>query len=55
MSGLVSGSLSLVPGVGHWVLGRRRKAAALFVFDVGIIFTLFFLRSTAGRVIAGFS
>ncbi len=37
------------------MIGRRRKAAALFFFDCGIIFTLFFLRSNVGRVIAGFS
>ena len=55
MSPFLTASLSLVPGAGHLALGRRWKAAALFVFDSGLLCTLFFLRSNAGRFLACFS
>jgi len=55
MNPFFAACLSLVPGAGHWALGRRRKAAALFFFDFGILFTLFFLRSNVGRILASFS
>ena len=45
-------SLSLVPGVGHWVLGKRGKAAAFFAIDLGILGTLLFLRSPVAPLLA---
>lgn len=54
MTPLLVASLSLVPGVGHLALGKRGKAAALFVIDIGIIFSIFFLRSIAGRLLTCF-
>jgi hypothetical protein len=45
MSPLFAASLSLVPGVGHWAVGKRGKAVAFFAIDLGIICTVLFLRS----------
>ena len=45
MSPLFFASLSLVPGIGHWVVGKRGKAAAFFAIDLGMIGTVLFLRS----------
>lgn len=45
MSPLFAASLSLVPGAGHWAVGKRGKAAAFFAIDIGMICTVFFLRS----------
>ena len=45
MSPLLVASLSLVPGVGHWMVGKRGKAVAFFAIDLGMICTVFFLRS----------
>ncbi len=53
MAPSLAASLSLVPGVGHLVVGKRRKAAALFAVDVGIIFSIFFLKSIVGHFLAG--
>ena len=52
MSPILAASLSLVPGVGHWVIGKRGKAAAFFVIDLGIICTVFFLRSPIAPLLA---
>lgn len=46
MSPLFAASLSLVPGVGHWVVGKRGKAVAFFAIDLGIICTALFLKSS---------
>ena len=46
--------LSLVPGVGHLALGKRKKAVALFVIDLGMVVSLFFLKSTAGHLLVSF-
>jgi len=51
MSPLLAASLSLVPGVGHWVIGKRGKAAALFAVDLGIACSVFFLRSSISLVL----
>ena len=54
MSPLVAASLSLVPGVGHWVVGKRGKAVGFFAIDLGIIGTLLFLRSPVAPLLASF-
>ena len=45
MSPLLVASLSFVPGLGHWVLNKRGKAAAFFFIDLGMIATVIFWRS----------
>ena len=52
MSPLFAASLSHVAGAGHLVLGRREKAAVFFVVDIGIVGSIFFLKSTAGYLLA---
>ncbi len=54
MSPFFAAGLSLVPGVGHLVLGRKEKAAVLFAVDFGIIFSVFFTKSLAGYLVACF-
>ncbi|MBN1585882.1 MAG: hypothetical protein JW937_00460 [Candidatus Omnitrophica bacterium] len=54
MAPLLIAGLSLVPGAGHLAAGRRSKAAALFVIDIGIVCSLVFLKSTAAYILAGF-
>jgi len=54
MTPFIAAGLSVVPGLGHWLIGRRGKAAALFVVDIGIIGSAFFLRSIAGYFLAFF-
>ena len=51
MSPILAASLSLVPGAGHWVVGKRGKAAAFFVIDLGMIGTVFFLRSPMALIL----
>ena len=48
-------SLSLVPGVGHWVLGKRGKAVALFVVDFGMVCSVLFFRSQMALFITCFA
>lgn len=55
ISPLHAASLSLIPGLGHLVLGKRGKAIALFILDLGIVCSVFFLRSTVGCLLACFS
>ncbi len=55
MPPFLAASLSLVPGLGHLAVGRRGKAAALFAVDLGIICSIFFLRSNAGHLLTCFS
>lgn len=52
---LFAASLSLVPGLGHLMLGRRGRALALFAVDVGFVCSLFFFKSIAGRFLTGFA
>jgi hypothetical protein len=52
MSPILAASLSVVPGVGHWVVGRRGKAAAFFAIDLGILCTVLFLRSPIALFLA---
>ncbi len=54
MPPLLAASLSLVPGLGHLVIGKRRKAAALFVVDLGIICSAFFVKSRIGHLLTSF-
>ena len=53
MSPLLAASLSLVPGLGHLVLGKRGKALALFVVDFGMIVSVYFLNSRIGALLVG--
>ncbi len=55
MAPLFVASLSLVPGIGHWIVGKRRKAAALFAVDFGIVCWIFLLKTTAGRFLTFFA
>ena len=48
MAPILVASLSLVPGVGHLVVGEKGKAAALFIVDLGIILSTFFVKSQIG-------
>ena len=52
MLSILVASVSLVPGVGHLMIGRRGKAAALFVIDFGLVCSLFFLKSNVGYILA---
>ena len=52
MSPLFAASLSLVPGVGHWAVGKRGKAVGFFAIDLGIVGTLLFLRSPVVPLLA---
>jgi len=52
MSPILAASLSVVPGAGHWVVGRRGKAAAFFAIDLGIVCTVLFLRSPIALLLA---
>lgn len=54
MSPIFVASLSLIPGVGHLALGKRGKAAALFVIDFGIICSAFFVKSLIGHLVTSF-
>jgi hypothetical protein len=45
MSPLLAASLSLIPGAGHWAAGKKGKAVAFFVIDLGMACAVFFLRS----------
>jgi len=54
MPPLLAASLSLVPGAGHWVVGKRGKAVGFFAIDVGIICTILFLRSPLALLLACF-
>lgn len=51
MSAFLTATLSLVPGLGHWVVGKRGKAVALFTVDVGLVCSTFFLKSIAGYLL----
>ena len=54
MSPILAASLSLVPGVGHWVIGKRGKAVAFFAIDLGIVCTVLFLRSPVAVLLTCF-
>ena len=54
MPPLLAASLSLVPGAGHWVVGKRGKAVAFFAIDLGIICTIFFFKSPIAPFLACF-
>jgi len=47
--------LSLLPGAGHIAIGMRRKAAALFVIDIGILLSLLFFKSLVTYLLAAFA
>ena len=53
MSPYLAASLSLGPGAGHWVLGKRGKAVGFFAIDLGILCTILFLRSPLAPFLAG--
>jgi hypothetical protein len=53
MSPLLVAGFSLLPGAGHWVLGKRGKAVGFFAIDLGIIVTVLFLRSPLMPFVAG--
>jgi hypothetical protein len=52
MSPILAASLSVVPGAGHWVVGKRGKAIAFFAVDLGIVCALLFLRSPIALLLA---
>ena len=41
-------ALSLIPGLGHWIIGERWRAGAFCLADVGIVVSIFFLKSAWG-------
>jgi len=45
----LAAGLSLIPGLGHFYLGRKKKAAALFVLSPGLLFGL---HLTGGSVVS---
>ena len=51
MSPVLAATLSLIPGVGHLFVGKRRKAAALFVLDIGIVGAFLFLKTNMGYLL----
>ena len=52
MSPILAASLSVVPGAGHWVVGRKGKAVAFFAVDLGIVCAVLFLRSPIAILLA---
>ena len=54
MSPILAASLSLVPGTGHWVVGKKGKAVSFFAIDLGIICMAFILRSPVALLLACF-
>ena len=55
MQPLLAASLSLLPGMGHLAVGKRGKAAALFVVDIGIVCSIILLRSAVGQLLTCFA
>jgi len=51
MSPYLVASLSVIPGLGHWVVGKRGKAIAFIFIDLSIIVSLFFFKSLAGYLL----
>ena len=43
--------MSIVPGLGHWFLGKRRKAAAFLIIALGLLISLFLVKSPIGLIL----
>lgn len=51
MSPVIAATLSLIPGAGHLYIGKRRKAVALFVLDIGIAGAFLVLKTNIGYLL----
>jgi len=52
---IFAASLSFLPGAGHLAIGKRGKAAAFFVVDLGIILSILFFKSVVTYLLAAFA
>lgn len=51
ISPLLLAVMSVVPGLGHWCLGKKRKAAAFFIIALGLLISLFLVKSPIGLIL----